>query len=55
MNSFFNNLGNSVRGMKLELVDKVINEYDAEEVNKILEIKLLCTQASTATRPTMSE
>jgi len=39
----------------LELVDKVINEYDAEEVNKILEIALLCTQASIATRPTMSE
>ncbi|KAG4975035.1 hypothetical protein JHK82_031920 [Glycine max] len=45
------------RGMQLELVDKDIdpNEYDAEEVKKIIEIALLCTQASAATRPTMSE
>jgi len=43
--------------MQLELVDKDIdpNEYDAEEVKKIIEIALLCTQASAATRPTMSE
>ncbi|RDX57789.1 Cysteine-rich receptor-like protein kinase 2, partial [Mucuna pruriens] len=45
------------RGMQLEVVDKGIdpNEYDAEEVKKIIEIALLCTQASAATRPTMSE
>ncbi|KAG5093684.1 hypothetical protein JHK84_049272 [Glycine max] len=45
------------RGMQLDLVDKRIelNEYDAEEVKKIIEIALLCTQASAATRPTMSE
>ncbi|KAL9320205.1 hypothetical protein ACSQ67_012044 [Phaseolus vulgaris] len=45
------------RGMHLELVDKAIepNEYDAEDVKKIIEIALLCTQASAATRPTMSE
>jgi len=43
--------------MQLELVDEAIdpNEYDAEEVKKIIEIALLCTQASAATRPTMSE
>ncbi|KAK7305615.1 hypothetical protein VNO77_43521 [Canavalia gladiata] len=45
------------RETHLELVDKEIeaNEYDAEEVKKIIEIALLCTQASAATRPTMSE
>jgi len=43
--------------MQLELVEKVTDpkEYDAEEVKKIFEIALVCTQASTATRPTMSE
>ncbi|KAJ1382662.1 Serine/threonine-protein kinase, active site, partial [Sesbania bispinosa] len=43
--------------MHLELVDKTLNveEYDAEEVKKIIEIALLCTQASAAARPTMSE
>ena len=43
--------------MQLELVDKDIdpNEYDAEEAKKIIEIALLCTQASAAARPTMSE
>ncbi|RDY00640.1 Cysteine-rich receptor-like protein kinase 3, partial [Mucuna pruriens] len=45
------------RGMHLELVDKAIdpNDYDAEEVKKIIEVALMCTQASAATRPTMSE
>ncbi|XP_027337777.1 cold-responsive protein kinase 1-like [Abrus precatorius] len=45
------------RGMHLELVDKGIdpNDYDGEEVQKIIEIALLCTQASAASRPTMSE
>ncbi|XP_029126680.1 cold-responsive protein kinase 1 [Cajanus cajan] len=45
------------KGMHLELVDKDVdpNEYDAEDVRKIIEIALLCTQASPATRPTMSE
>ena len=43
--------------MHLELVDKTLdpNDYDAEEVTKIIEIGLLCTQASPAARPTMSE
>lgn len=43
--------------MHLELVDKTLNpdEYDGEEVKKITEIALLCTQASAAARPTMSE
>jgi len=41
----------------LELVDKTLNpnDYDAEEVKKVIEIALLCTQATAATRPTMSE
>jgi len=43
--------------MHLELVDKAMepNEYDTEDVRKIIEIALLCTQASAASRPTMSE
>ncbi|XP_028800630.1 putative receptor-like protein kinase At4g00960 [Neltuma alba] len=45
------------KGMHLELVDNTLNpnEYDTEEVKKIIEISLLCTQASPAVRPTMSE
>ncbi|XP_019439539.1 PREDICTED: cysteine-rich receptor-like protein kinase 2 [Lupinus angustifolius] len=45
------------RGMHLELVDKDLDpdEFDAEEVKKIIEIALLCTQASAAARPTMSQ
>lgn len=41
----------------LELVDKTLNtsDYDAQEVKKVIEIALLCTQATAATRPTMSE
>ena len=31
------------------------NEYEVEEVKKIIEIGLLCTQASTQARPMMSE
>ena len=31
------------------------NEYDAEEVKRIIEIALLCTQATATMRPTMSE
>lgn len=44
-------------GKHLELVDKTLNpsDYDAEEVKKVIEIALLCTQATAATRPTMSE
>lgn len=44
-------------GRHLELVDKTLNpgDYDAEEVKKVIEIALLCTQATAATRPTMSE
>ena len=43
--------------MHLELVDKTLdpNDYDAEEVTKIIEIGLLCTQASAELRPSMSE
>ncbi|XP_028774940.1 cysteine-rich receptor-like protein kinase 2 [Neltuma alba] len=45
------------RGMHIAFVDKTLdpNEYDAEEVKKIIEIGLLCTQASPAARPRMSE
>ncbi|KHN45761.1 Putative LRR receptor-like serine/threonine-protein kinase [Glycine soja] len=45
------------RGMLLELVDKSLdpNNYDAEEVKKVIAIALLCTQASAAMRPAMSE
>ncbi|RVW92447.1 Cysteine-rich receptor-like protein kinase 3 [Vitis vinifera] len=41
----------------LELVDESLDpeEYDAEEVKKIIEIALLCTQSSASMRPTMSE
>ncbi|KAK2440474.1 cysteine-rich receptor protein kinase [Trifolium repens] len=41
----------------LDLVDKTLNpsDYDAEEVKKVIAIALLCTQATAATRPTMSE
>ncbi|KAI9100147.1 hypothetical protein K1719_024365 [Acacia pycnantha] len=41
----------------LELVDKTLdpNSYDAEEVKKIIEIGLLCAQASSDTRPMMSD
>ena len=43
--------------MLLELVDKSLdpNDYDAEEVKKVIAIALLCTQASAAMRPAMSE
>ncbi|KAK7393167.1 hypothetical protein VNO78_21659 [Psophocarpus tetragonolobus] len=45
------------KNMHLELVDKEIDlsEYDAKEIKKIIEIALLCTQASAAARPTMFE
>ncbi|XP_028782542.1 cysteine-rich receptor-like protein kinase 2 [Neltuma alba] len=45
------------RGIHLELVDETLepNDYDAEEVKKIIEIGLLCTQASVGMRPKMSE
>ncbi|KAL2333160.1 hypothetical protein Fmac_014373 [Flemingia macrophylla] len=45
------------RGMHLELVDKSLdpNTYDTEEMKRIIDTALLCTQASTATRPAMSE
>ncbi|KAK7305611.1 hypothetical protein VNO77_43517 [Canavalia gladiata] len=45
------------KGVHMELVDKSLdpNDYDAEEVKKIIDIALLCTQASATTRPAMSE
>ena len=44
-------------GQHLELVDETLDtdEYEAEDVKKIVEIALMCTQASPALRPTMSE
>lgn len=44
------------RGMHLELVDKALdhNDYDGE-VKKMIEIALLCIQASAGMRPTLSE
>lgn len=43
--------------MHLELVDENLDpdDYKAEDVKKIIEIGLMCTQASAALRPTMSE
>ncbi|KAI9100222.1 hypothetical protein K1719_024440 [Acacia pycnantha] len=45
------------RGLHIELVDNILDptDYDEEEVKKIIEIGLLCTQASPAIRPSMSE
>ncbi|CAH9127658.1 unnamed protein product [Cuscuta epithymum] len=44
-------------GMHKEFIDKTldINEYDVEEISKIIEIGLLCTQESATLRPKMSE
>ncbi|KAM3402254.1 hypothetical protein ACQJBY_006278 [Aegilops geniculata] len=41
----------------ISLVDESLNreEYKPEEVKKIIEIALLCTQSAVASRPTMSE
>uniref|UniRef100_A0A452YGP9 Protein kinase domain-containing protein n=1 Tax=Aegilops tauschii subsp. strangulata TaxID=200361 RepID=A0A452YGP9_AEGTS len=41
----------------ISLVDELLNreEYKPEEVKKIIEIALLCTQSAVASRPTMSE
>ncbi|KAF8398759.1 hypothetical protein HHK36_014617 [Tetracentron sinense] len=43
--------------MLMELVDESLdpNEYKSEDVKKVIEIALLCTQSSVASRPTMSE
>ncbi|MED6113952.1 hypothetical protein PIB30_075592 [Stylosanthes scabra] len=45
------------QGRHMELVDKNLdpNEYDLEEVKRVIEIGLMCTQASAAKRPKMSE
>ncbi|KAI9100144.1 hypothetical protein K1719_024362 [Acacia pycnantha] len=45
------------RGSHIELVDDTLdpNEYNTEEVKRIIEIGLLCTQASAELRPSMSE
>ncbi|MED6113950.1 hypothetical protein PIB30_075590 [Stylosanthes scabra] len=45
------------KDMHLLLVDPTLDpeEYNSEEVRRIIEIALLCTQGSASTRPTMSE
>ncbi|CAN1351680.1 Cysteine-rich receptor-like protein kinase 42 [Linum perenne] len=45
------------RGAHIELVDEAIDptEYQTDEMNKIIEIALTCTQSTPAQRPTMSE
>ncbi|XP_054797480.1 cysteine-rich receptor-like protein kinase 2 [Prosopis cineraria] len=45
------------RGIHSELVDKTLdpNDFDVEEVKKVIEIGLLCTQAHADIKPTMSE
>ncbi|XP_031275886.1 cold-responsive protein kinase 1-like isoform X1 [Pistacia vera] len=43
--------------LHLELIDESLdpNKYTQEEAKKVVEIALMCTQASAASRPTMSE
>ncbi|XVE91103.1 hypothetical protein DITRI_Ditri20bG0128200 [Diplodiscus trichospermus] len=43
--------------MAMEIVDKSLDpeEYNAEDMKRIIEIAFLCTQSSAALRPTMSE
>ncbi|KAJ4827075.1 hypothetical protein Tsubulata_013888 [Turnera subulata] len=43
--------------MHIELVDESLNteEYEVEEMKKIIEIALMCTQSSASMRPAMSE
>lgn len=41
--------------MHLKLVDESMNEYREEEVKKVIEIALMCTQSPVSVRPTMSE
>jgi len=38
----------------VELVDKRLSEFNAEEVKRVIRIALLCTQTAPAHRPTMS-
>ncbi|KAF9607824.1 hypothetical protein IFM89_001572 [Coptis chinensis] len=44
-------------GMLMDLVDESLDseEYEIEQVKKVIEIALLCTQSSVVSRPTMSE
>lgn len=39
---------------EIELVDPTLNEYDADEVRRIIGVALLCTQASPSLRPATS-
>ncbi|KAJ0040089.1 hypothetical protein Pint_28603 [Pistacia integerrima] len=44
-------------GLHVELMDESLdpNEYTEEEAKKVVEIALMCSQESAASRPTMSE
>lgn len=39
---------------EIELADPTLDEYDADEVRRIIGVALLCTQASPSLRPAMS-
>ncbi|XP_057804635.1 probable LRR receptor-like serine/threonine-protein kinase At1g56140 [Salvia miltiorrhiza] len=39
---------------EIELVDPTLHEYDVDEVRRIIDVALLCTQASPGLRPMMS-
>ncbi|KAG8365257.1 hypothetical protein BUALT_Bualt18G0085400 [Buddleja alternifolia] len=41
-------------GREIELVDPTLLEFDANEVRRIIDVALLCTQASPGLRPSMS-
>ncbi|XP_047941558.1 probable LRR receptor-like serine/threonine-protein kinase At1g56140 isoform X1 [Salvia hispanica] len=41
-------------GKEIELVDPTLQEYEVDEVKRIIDIALLCTQASPGLRPMMS-
>lgn len=45
------------KGIHIKLIDETLdpNEYEKENVLRILEIALMCTQAPASIRPTMSE
>ncbi|XAR73579.1 Non-specific serine/threonine protein kinase [Bertholletia excelsa] len=44
-------------GLHLQLVDESLdpNEYQAEDIKKVIEIALMCTQSPASARPTMSK
>nr|GEY58159.1 putative receptor-like protein kinase At4g00960 [Tanacetum cinerariifolium] len=42
-------------GMHLTLVDDTLDDYREEDIKKVIEIALMCTQSPVSVRPTMSE